>query len=98
MTTDDTESVRKDLQILYETIDRNRERDWPDYRDTHEFKLVSDGVVRVAKSTPESEDDGVYHVRVDGDGPIECDCFVASRRFDDQSCRHMRAVAAHPRL
>lgn len=98
MTTDDTDAVRKDLQILYETIARNRERDWSDYRDSHEFRLVADGVVRVAKSDPDSDDDGVYRVRVDGDGAVGCDCFVASRRFDDQPCRHMRAVDAHPRL
>ena len=71
MTTDDTDAVRKDLQILYETIARNRERDWSDYRDSHEFRLVADGVVRVAKSDSDSDDDGVYRVRVDGDGAVE---------------------------
>ncbi|EMA59572.1 hypothetical protein [Halorubrum lipolyticum] len=94
--TDDTEEVRRDIQILRETIDRNLDLGWEDYRGGHEFKLIADGKVQVSQSEEENESD--YVVELDKTGAIDCDCFVATRPLGGDSCRHMRAVDSHPRL
>lgn len=94
--TDDSDSIRKDIQILTETIDRNLDRDWEEYRERHEFTIVSDG--RVLVSSSDDEHDVEYEVRIDEAGAVDCDCYVASRPTGGDSCRHMRAVDAHPRL
>ena len=96
MTLDGSDAPRKDVQVLYETIDRNKERDWADYADEYEFTLVSDGVVSVEK--PDGKDGGRYQVELGETGAVDCNCFIASRPSQNRSCRHMRAVDLHPRL
>jgi len=93
---DERNEVRRDIQILRETIDRNLDLGWEDYRNGHEFKLIADGKVRV--SQPEEENENDYVVELDEHGAADCDCFVATRPFGGDSCRHMRAVDSHPRL
>jgi len=93
---DESEEVRRDIQILRETIDRNLDLGWEDYRDGHEFKLIADGTVQVSQPDEENEND--YTVELDGTDAVDCDCFVATRPFGGDSCRHMRAVNSHPRL
>ena len=96
MTADGSEVVRKDIQVLRETIDRNRDLDWKNYRDGHEFTLIGDSKVKV--SQPNEENEGDYVVEMDRTGAVDCDCYIATRPFGRKPCRHMRAVDAHPRL
>jgi hypothetical protein len=93
MPADDSEAVRKHIQVLRETIDRNRNLDWENYRAGHEFTLIGDSKVKVSQPN-----EGDYVVAVDPTGAVDCDCYISTRPFGRKSCRHMRAVDAHPRL
>jgi len=95
---------REHIEVLKETIDRNRDDDWERYRERYRFTVVDDGRVRVSavgrEPTPgRAMETAVDHVvSVEGGAAVDCNCFAARRRFDRQSCRHMRAVDAHPFL
>lgn len=108
MTTDDEDTDpdagREHLEVLKETIDRNRDQDWTHYRETYEFTLLDDGLVRIStvgetepSATPiETENDHI--VTLDGGKATDCNCHIAQRIFDRKPCRHMRAVDFHPQL
>lgn len=103
-TVDDPDRGREHIEVLKETIDRNRDDDWERYRERYRFTVVDDGRVRVSavdqEPTPgRAMETTVDHVvSVEGGVAADCNCFAARRRFDPQSCRHMRAVDAHPFL
>lgn len=94
---------REHIELLRETIDRNRNLDWEDYRERCRFTLVDNGMVRVSPATERSDSDRAIErerdhvVELDGDVVVSCDCHTA-RRSRGRECRHMRAVEAHPRL
>lgn len=87
---------RPEVEVLLETIDRNRDRDWESYRASFEFTLIGESRVRLARPDEAREVDHV--VRLTGGRAASCDCFSARRDAGGMSCRHMRAVDAHPRL
>jgi hypothetical protein len=99
---DNPDRGREHIEVLKETIDRNRDSDWERYGERYRFTVVGDGRVRVSavdrESTPgRAMETTVDHVvSVEGGVAVGCNCFAARRRFDRQSCRHMRAVDAHP--
>jgi len=79
-----------------ETIDRNSDSGWDDYRESFEFTLIDDATVRVSRP---DESRAVDHLVELADGrAASCDCFTARRPSRGESCRHVRAVDAHPRL
>lgn len=98
---DPSERGRERLDMLRETIDRNADRDWEDYRERYEFTVLGDGLIRVSPTVGpndtanpiETESDQLVTV---GDTTVNCDCHVAQRSVGN--CRHVRAVEAHPRL
>jgi hypothetical protein len=96
------EPGREHIEVLAETIDRNNDRDWAAYRERYMFTLVNDGTVRISAKDTESSssfdanDD--HFVSLIRGRVAECDCYIARRSFSERSCRHMRAVEAHPRL
>jgi len=104
--TDDSDvdpDVREHIEVLRETIDRNHDRNWDNYRTEFDFELIGDGAVRVSVATDtentspvETETDHV--VTVEMRRAVDCDCHIAQRPFGRESCRHMRAVDAHPHL
>lgn len=100
----DPDRDREHIEVLRETVDRNRDRDWADYRERFSFTVVDDGTVALsatdtADTTGSAVEREVTHrVTVDRGTAVDCNCHVAQRPFDRQSCRHMRAVDAHPRL
>jgi hypothetical protein len=105
--TDDTDDsdpdTREHIEVLRETIDRNRDPEWDNYRTEFSFEVIDDGEVRVsmvedpeATSPVEVETDHV--VAVEMGRAVDCDCHIAQRPFGRESCRHMRAVDAHPHL
>ena len=104
MTTDDSgPDTRAHIEVLRETIDRNRDRGWEGYRTAFSFEVIDDGRIRVsmtgepeATSPVAAETDHV--VAVEMGRAVDCDCHVAQRPVGQASCRHMRAVDAHPRL
>jgi hypothetical protein len=106
MTSEDTapDRGREHIEVLRETVDRNRDRDWADYRDRFSFTVVDDGTVLLspadeADPTGSAVEREVTHtVTVEGGTAVDCNCHVAQRPFDRQDCRHMRAVDTHPRL
>ena len=91
------------LQVVKETIDRNLEKSWERYEKEYEFVVIDDGAIKVAKD-PDSEGESaltqgeVYVVETQNGTPTDCTCYIARRPFDPRSCRHMRAVDAHPLL
>lgn len=87
---------RPDIEVLMETIDRNSDSEWEDYRESFEFTLVDDATVRVSRPDEKREVDHLVEL-ADGRA-ARCDCFTARRPSGDGSCRHVRAVDAHPRL
>lgn len=87
---------RPDIEVLFETIDRNRDRDWEGYRASFEFTVVGESRVRVARPDEDREVDHV--VGLAGGRPVTCDCFSVRRADGRASCRHMRAVDTHPQL
>lgn len=89
---------RPDIEVLFETIDRNSDREWADYRAAFEFTVVGESRVRVARPDEDREVDHV--VELEGGRAAACDCFSARRPAPsgERSCRHMRAVDAHPFL
>ena len=95
---------REHIEVLKETIDRNIDADWSDYRDRYRFTLVDDGRVRISRRHDGEEprnavETGVAHVvQLEGGEPVSCNCHSAQRYLGRETCRHMRAVAAHPRL
>jgi hypothetical protein len=101
---DDSDGGREHIEVLRETVDRNRDRDWADYRERFSFTIVDDGTVLLspAAETDETasavEREVTHTVTVDDGTAVDCNCHVAQRPFDRQSCRHMRAVDSHPRL
>lgn len=101
---DDPDRGREHIEVLRETVDRNREREWADYRERFLFTLVDDGTVVVAPAeeadgtAPAVEQEVTHTVTVAGGSAADCNCHVAQRPFDSRACRHMRAVDAHPRL
>jgi hypothetical protein len=100
----DPDRGREHIEVLRETVDRNRDRDWADYRERFSFTVVDDGTVLLspvdeADTTGAAVEREVTHtVTVDGGAAVDCNCHVAQRPLDRQPCRHMRAVDAHPRL
>lgn len=101
MTGDD--EGRKHIEVLKETIDRNRDLEWDTYREQYEFTLVSDGEVRLSMLDEESADSPVetevdHVVELDKGTAVDCSCHIAQRPFGRESCRHMRAVDSHPQL
>lgn len=96
---------REHIAVLRETIDRNRNFGWETYCEQYRFTLVDDGTVRLSQ-----KDDSATHatsavateadhiVTLDGGVVVDCNCYIAQRRFDQKPCRHMRAVRSHPRL
>jgi len=99
----DSNAGREHIEVLRETIDRNRNREWHSYREEFSFELIDDGTIRVSmvadaegKSPVEVETDHV--VEVEMGAAVDCDCHIAQRPFGRESCRHMRAVDAHPHL
>lgn len=97
------DASREHIEVLRETIDRNQDREWHNYREEFSFELIDDGKVRVSmeadaegRSPVEVETDHV--VEVEMEGAVGCDCHIAQRPFGRESCRHMRAVDAHPHL
>lgn len=99
---DDPDRGREHIEVLRETIDRNRNHDWEGYREQYRFTVVDDGRVRLSPLGAEptagrAVETAVDHVvDVEGGVAVDCNCFVARRRFDRKRCRHMRAVDAHP--
>lgn len=95
---------REHLEVLKEAIDRNKYQDWTRYRETYEFTLLDDGLVRVSAvdgtdsfaTLIETETDHI--VTLDGGKAADCNCHIAQRVFNRKSCRHMRAVDTHPKL
>lgn len=105
MTADDVdEGCRAHLDVLKETIDRNKVPDWDRYREKFAFTILSDGAVRVSMVEEAQSDahplktEGDHVVTLDGGKPVDCDCHIAQRRFGHKACRHMRAVETHPHL
>lgn len=96
MIADSSDVVWEGIQVVRETIDRNKDRNWEEYRKTHKFTLLKDGKVRVAQ--PDEKNEGEHVVEIDRTGAVDCDCYIAMRPFGKKPCRHMRAVDAHPRL
>ena len=100
----DPDRGREHIEVLRETVDRNRDRDWADYRERFSFTVVDDGTVLLSPTAePDTtgaavEQEVTHTVTVDGGTPVDCNCHVAQRPFDPRSCRHMRAVDTHPRL
>jgi hypothetical protein len=95
MVDDRPRGERPDIEVLFETIDRNSDRDWADYREVFEFVVVGESEVRVVSPGEDREVDHV--VGLEGGRAAACDCFSA-RRPDGSTCRHVRAVDAHPLL
>lgn len=100
----DPDRGREHIEVLRETVDRNRDRDWADYRERFSFTVVDDGTVLLspvdaaAETGSAVEREVTHRVTVDGGSAVDCNCHVAQRPFDRRACRHMRAVDAHPRL
>jgi len=98
---------REHVEVIAETIDRNRDRDWEEYKNDYEYTLISDGRVLVTP-VDESEDaespenslsaEIDYTVELSGGKAVGCNCHIARRPIDPKGCRHMRAVNAHPKL
>lgn len=64
---DDPDRGREHIEVLKETIDRNRGLGWEDYRERYRFVVVDDGRIRLSptdrKSTPgRALERGVDHV------------------------------------
>jgi hypothetical protein len=108
MTMDDQhtnpDAGREHIEVLKETIDRNKNQGWTHYQEIYEFTLLDDGLVRISvidKTDPsaspiETETDHI--VILDGGRAADCNCHIAQRVFDQKSCRHMRAVDTNPQL
>lgn len=102
--TEKPDDGREHIEMLRETIDRNRGHGWEHYRERYRFTIVDDGTVRISKrgSNADSEravETAVDHVvTVEAGVAVGCNCFMAGRRFTSERCRHMRAVDTHPRL
>lgn len=100
----DPDRGREHIEVLRETVDRNRDRDWAEYRERFLFTVVDDGTVVLSpadeadETRPAVEQEVTHTVTLDRGTAVDCNCHVAQRPFDRQSCRHMRAVDAHPRL
>jgi len=100
----DPDRGREHIEVLRETVDRNRDRGWADYRERFSFTVVDDGTVLVSpadeagETGPAVEREVTHTVAVDGGAAVDCNCHAAQRPFDPRGCRHMRAVDAHPRL
>ena len=105
---------REHLEVLRETIARNRDLGWEEYDESYTFTVLDDDTIRVSAA---DHGGGEGNGGRDGDGidrPIQrevdhvvslengrvadCNCHVAQRPVGRPSCRHMRAVEAHPRL
>ena len=95
---------REHIEVLKETIDRNTDAGCDDYRDRYRFTLVDDGRVRLSRRHDGEEprnavETGVDHVvRLEDGRAVSCNCHSAQRYLGRETCRHMRAVDAHPRL
>ncbi len=106
MTSDDAENPdagREHLDVIKEAIDRNSDREWRDYRERYEFVLIDDGLVCITPTDDETatrpiETEADHVVTLDSGAAVDCNCHVARRPHDRGSCRHMRAVDAHPQL
>lgn len=106
MTGEDDDSdpdTREHIEVLRETIDRNRDREWDNYREEFSFEVIDDGEVRVStvddtEATTAIEVEPDHVVAVEMGRAVDCDCHIAQRPFGRESCRHMRAVDAHPHL
>jgi hypothetical protein len=100
----DPDAGREHLEVLKETIDRNKNQGWTHYQKIYKFTLLDDSLVRISvidKTDPsaspiETETDHI--VILDGGKASGCNCHIAQRAFDQKSCRHMRAVDANPQL
>jgi hypothetical protein len=107
---------REHLEVLRETIARNRDLDWEEYDENYAFTVLGDGTIRVSAADDgggegsgngDRKEDGIDYpieqevdhvVTLEGGQVADCNCHVAQQPVGRPSCRHMRAVEAHPRL
>ncbi|PSP72698.1 hypothetical protein BRC86_11940 [Halobacteriales archaeon QS_3_64_16] len=103
---------REHLEVLRETIARNRDLGWEEYDESYAFTILGDGTIRVSAANDgtgngDRDRDGIdrpiereveHLVSLEEGQVVDCNCHVAQRPVGRPSCRHMRAVEAHPRL